>query len=196
MKMIASMLAKRNWKGAGVVTLAGLGAYYFLGNAGCGKDMAEVLREQPEIVRELGLSMEQKKSVASNGLESLSIDERAGFLKNEIGKLDAVSEYEITVDLFNGLEEPNKYRLTKESLYTMPQKDRSNLLEGMIAGMESGERKSFLTRGIEYCDTKTKEEIASLYSPSLLERVGGWFGRGQEDNSTQAQEKGYATKGN
>ena len=128
MKMIASMLAKKKWKGAGVLTLAGLGAYYFLGNAGCGKDMAEVLREQPEIVRELGLSMEQKKSVARNGLESLSIDERAGFLKSEIGKLDAVSKYELTADLFDGLEEPNKYKITKESLYTMPAKDRSNLL--------------------------------------------------------------------
>ena len=194
--MIASMLTKKNWKTGGILTLAGLGAYYFLGNAGCAKDIAEVLKEQPEIVRELGLSQEQKKSVASNGLESLSIDERADFLKNEVGKLDAVSKYELTADLFDGLEGPNKYRITKESLYTMPQQDRSNLLEGMIAGMESTERKSFLTRGIEYCDTKTKEEIASLYSPSLLERVGGWFGRGQENGSSAPQDQGYATKGN
>ena len=78
----------------------------------------------------------------------------------------------------------------------MPAKDRSNLLEGMIAGMESAERKSFLTRGIEYCDTKTKQEIASLYSPSLIERVGGWFGRAQEENSSTPQDQGYVTKGN
>ncbi len=194
--MIASMLARKNWKVNALLTIGGIGAYYFLGNAGCGKDMAEILKEQPQIVRELGLSMEQKKRVVSNGLESLSIDERTDFLKSEIGKLDAVSEYEVTADLFGGLEDLNKYRLTKDSLYAMPAKDRSDLLEGIVAGMKSAERKIFLTRGIEYCDTKTKEEIASLYSPSLLERVGGWFGRGQEENSTQTQDQGYVTKGN
>lgn len=196
--MIASMLSRKNWKVTGVISLATLGAYYFLGNAGCGKNMAEVLKEQPEIVRELGLSMEQKRGVVSSGLESLGTNERADFLKSEIGKLDAVSKYEITADLFGGLEEPNKYRLTKESLYAMPQQDKSNLLEGMIAGMDTAERKGFLTRGIEYCDTRTKQEIASLYSPSLLERVGGWFGRGQEESSgtNPAGNQDYVTKGN
>lgn len=154
--------------------IGAIGYYWGSSNA----DVQQIIRESPvQIWNSTELTAEQKAAFLTQGVNSLGLENRVDFVREQIEGLDEVSRYQVVDNALENSNTANLYRFTSKGLATLPQDQSFDLVTGYISRVDEDTRKSVIETGLAYCEDKTKRDIALAYSPSFGERVSdAWSG--------------------